>query len=351
MPTFTDWPLWLNLAVFGASAAAVWFAGTRLAGYVDGIAGRTGLGQGFAGLLLLGGITSLPEMATVATSSYTGNAPLALNNLLGSAAINVVLLAFGDAVLGRDALTSVVAKPSTLVQGALGILVLTLVAMAVTTGDVAVGGVGLWSSALLACCVGALWMTSHYERRHVWTAVEGPGAEDAAGQDEAAPSDEQAPLGALITNTLWVAAIILVAGFLLSQTGDALAEQTGMGASLTGLVLVGFATSLPELSSITAALRLKRYEMAIGDIFGTNLFNIGLIFVADLLYAGGPVLSGAGPFEAAASMLAVVLTALFVLGLLERKNRTVLRMGYDSLAVLVAFAGGLVLLYRLAPAG
>lgn len=351
MPTFTDLPIWLNLAIFGASAAAVWFAGTRLAGYVDGIAGRTGIGQGFAGLLLLGGITSLPEMATVATSSYTGNAPLALNNLLGSAAINVVLLAIGDAVLGRDALTSVVGKPSTLVQGSLGILVLTLVAMAVTTGDVAVGGVGLWSITLLACCVGALWMTSHYERRHVWTAVEGPGEESAAGQDEeATPSDAQAPLRALIAKTIGVAVIILIAGFLLSQTGDALAEQSGVGASLTGLVLVGFATSLPELSSITAALRLKRYEMAIGDIFGTNLFNVGLIFVADLLYAGAPVLSGAGPFEAVASMLAVVLTALVLLGLLERKNRTVLRMGYDSLAVLVAFASGLALLYRLAPA-
>jgi cation:H+ antiporter len=115
------------------------------------------------------------------------------------------------------------------------------------------------------------------------------------------------------------------------------------------LVLVGFATSLPELSSITAALRLKRYEMAVGDIFGTNLFNIGLIFLSDVAFRKGPILNEAGRFETVAALLALVLTGIFILGLLERRDRTILRMGYDSLATIVTFGGGLLLLYRLAP--
>jgi cation:H+ antiporter len=115
-------------------------------------------------------------------------------------------------------------------------------------------------------------------------------------------------------------------------------------------VLIGFATSLPELSTIVAALRLRRYEMAIGDIFGTNLFNIALIFLADVAYRGEPVLVHAGPFEAVASLLGLVLTGIFLLGLLERRDRTVLRMGDDSLSAIVVFAGGFALLYRLAPA-
>lgn len=59
---------------------------------------------------------------------------------------------------------------------------------------------------------------------------------------------------------------------------------------------VGFATSLPEISSIYAAVKLERYSMVLGDIFGTNIFNIILIFVADLCYSGEPVLAQAGPF-------------------------------------------------------
>jgi cation:H+ antiporter len=87
--------------------------------------------------------------------------------------------------------------------------------------------------------------------------------------------------------------------------------------------------------------------MAVGDIFGTNLFNIALIFLADLAYAGGPVLTEAGTFEAVAALLALIMTGNFVLGLLERRDRTIMRMGYDSLACIAFYAGGLLLLSSL----
>lgn len=340
---FEQLPLAANLAIFAVAGTFVWLAGTRLAVYVDGIATATGSGQAFVGMLLLGGITSLPEIATVTSASWTGSAGLAVNNLLGSAAANVLLLAVADAVLGRDALTSVVAKPSTLFQGTLGMMLLGMVAAAVTAGDVLVLGVGVWSTALLAACIGALWLSSNYERRHVWTAV---GREDEEEEGTGAPVP---PLRTLALKTAAAAAVILVAGFFLSQTADAIAEQSGLGAGLVGLVLLAFATSLPEISSIVSALRLRRYEMAVGDIFGTNLFNIALLFLADLTYPGGPVLSEAGAFETVAALLGLLLTGVFVLGLLERRDRTVLRMGYDSVAALLLYATGLVVLYPLAP--
>jgi cation:H+ antiporter len=87
--------------------------------------------------------------------------------------------------------------------------------------------------------------------------------------------------------------------------------------------------------------------MAVSDIFGTNLFNGGLLFVVDLLYRGGPVLNEVGDFAAFAALLGVIVSALFLVGLIERRDKTVLRMGYDSLAVLVAYAGGVGLLYTL----
>ena len=346
---FESLSIWLNVVIFGASAVIVWMAGSRLAGYVDGIAGQTGIGQAFTGMLLLGGITSLPEIATVATSAWTGNAPLAVNNLLGSASINILLLAIADAVLGRDALTSVIGKPATLLQGTLGMMLLAVVAAVVTGGELPVLGVGLGSSTLLLLCVAALWLSSGYERRHVWKATED---EPDAGtlshaEDEGEGGFEKQRLRTLVIKTAIAGAAILVAGFFLSQTGDAIAKQTGLGASLVGLVLVGFGTSLPELSSIIAAVRIRRYEMAVGDIFGTNLFNVALIFLADLAYPGGPVLAQTGPFEAVAALLGVLLTGVFVLGLLERKDRTVARMGYDSLSAIALYVFGLAILYAL----
>lgn len=323
--------------VFATAALAVWFGGSSLARYVDAITDRTGLGQAFMGMLLLGGITSLPELAAVSTSAATGNASLAINNLLGTASINLVLLAVADVYFGREALTAVAARPSTLMQGVLSMLLATIVAMIATVGDVALFGVGVGATVVAIACLAALWLSSQFERRHVWETVGGDEEEEEANEDERSTIR----LSVLIAGC---ALLILAAGFLLSTTADAIATKTGMAAGLVGFVLVGFSTSLPEISSIVGALRLRRYQMAIGDIFGTNIFNILLIFVADAVYRGDPVLSQAGRFEVIGAILAVLMTGIFIVGLLERKDRTILRMGYDSLAALVTFAIGLWLL-------
>ncbi|MCB5175550.1 sodium:calcium antiporter [Microvirga lenta] len=351
---FSEWSLWINVAIFLVSGGCVWAAGSRLAGYIDGISDQAKIGKGFAGMLLLGGITSLPEIATTTTASFTGNAPLAINNLLGTSSINLVLLAIADAIFGRSALTSVAANPGSLLQGVLGMILMGVVTVAIIAGEVALGPVGAWSSLLIILCIGALWLSSRYDRRHVWEAVDGK-VEDGASRTRSSESNKQAggkeedkpSLRSLVIRTVIAAAIILVSGFLLSQSADAISQKTGIGASLVGLVLVGLATSLPELSSIVAAVRIRRYEMAVGDIFGTNLFNISLLFLTDLTYSGDPALEIADTFEAVAAVLALILTGIFVLGLLERRDRTIFRLGYDAAAVLAIFGAGLGLLYTL----
>ena len=87
--------------------------------------------------------------------------------------------------------------------------------------------------------------------------------------------------------------------------------------------------------------------MALGDIFGTNLFNAALVFVIDALAPGPPVLSRVGAFSAFGALLGLVLTAIFMAGVIERRDRTVLRMGWDSLAALVAYAAGVAVLFKL----
>lgn len=334
-------PLWVNIAIFAAAAALVWAAGARLARYVAAIGDAAGLEQAFAGMLLLGVLTSLPEVANVVTASHFGNPALAVNNLLGSASINVVLLALADAATGREALTSVVARPSTLLQAALCLLVLVLVAVAVTTGDLALGGVGAWSIALLAASIGALWLSAGYGKRAPWT------LRDTAEP----PAPERQPveqsMARLVLKTAAAAAVILVAGYTLSQTGDGIAEQTGLGSGMVGFLLIGFATSMPELSTITAAMRMRRQAMALGEVLGTNFVNLSLILLADAVYAGEPVIDVLGRFEVVSALLGAVLTGLYLVGLLEHRNPVVLRMGYDSLAVLVVFAGGVMLLFSL----
>jgi cation:H+ antiporter len=147
--------------------------------------------------------------------------------------------------------------------------------------------------------------------------------------------------------TALAAAAIFAAGYVLARTGEALAEQTGLGASFVGAVLVAIATSLPEVSSTLAAVRLGQYELAFADIFGTNLLDIALIALADAVYSGGPVLGEVGAFSAFAALLGIAVTAIFLGGLIERRDKVVLRVGVDSLLVLLVYAGGLAVLFRL----
>jgi len=116
---------------------------------------------------------------------------------------------------------------------------------------------------------------------------------------------------------------------------------------MVGFLLVGLSTSLPEISSITAAVRLREYDMAVGDVFGTNLFNLSLIFLADLIFVGEPVLSSAGTFEVVGAILACLLTGIYLVGLLERRSGAVLRMGYDSLVALLVFGASLLALSQI----
>ena len=117
--------------------------------------------------------------------------------------------------------------------------------------------------------------------------------------------------------------------------------------SFVGAVFLAASTSLPEVSTVVAAVRLRRYEMALADIFGTNLFNVTIIFVADALYDGPPVLGEVGRFAGCSALLAVVLTALVLAGMIECRNRTFFRMGADSIAVLGCYAAGVAVLYQL----
>lgn len=336
-----DYPIWINAGIFLAAAVMVWIAGTRLTHALDAITAKTGWGQAFVGMLLLGGITSLPEVANTITSSVTGNPALAINNLLGSAAINILLLAVADAFIGRDAVTSAVARPSTLMMATLCMLVLITVATAITVTDFAVMGIGLWSIAICALSIGFFGLAVGYNERSAWTVKD---IKDGLHEKDEEDADERS-MRSLVITSIVTGAVIFVAGYALSQTGDALAEQTGLGTGMVGFALIGLSTSMPELSSITAALRLKRYEMAFGQVLGTNFVNLSLFLLSDAVFSGGPVINELSRFEMVSALLGAVLTGVFLVGLLERRNPTVMRMGWDSLAVILLFIGGLGVLY------
>jgi cation:H+ antiporter len=337
------YPIWMNLLIFLAAAAVIWFAGARLTKALDLIARRTRLGHVYVGMLLLGGITSLPELANVSTASAAGNPSLAVNNLLGSAAINIVLLATADAMVGRRAVTSIVAQPSTMMMGALGMIILILIAGAVTLGDIAVGPLGLGSLVIGLASLAFFWIASGHDERSPWSVDDDP---DRAERKLHQP-DSDVSMTALWTRVVFHGSLLFAAGYVLSQVGEGLAQQSGLTSAIVGFALIGTATSLPELVTVLIALKLNRPEMAFGQVLGTNFINLALLPVSDLIFAGEPVINTLGAFETLSALLGALLIGIFMVGLLERRDQTIFRMGIDSAAVFAVFALGVAGLTRI----
>jgi cation:H+ antiporter len=153
--------------------------------------------------------------------------------------------------------------------------------------------------------------------------------------------------GQLALRMVGVSLVVLAAGFVVTQTGDAVAAQTGLGSSLVGFVLVAISTPLPEVSTTLTAARFGAYGLAFSNIFGTNVFDLGLIFLADLVYAGGPVLNEVGQFAVLGAVLGLIVTLVYLVGIIERRDAVIWRLGPDSFLVFLLYSGGLVLLYRL----
>lgn len=351
MFTFNNYDLTTNLWIFAAAACAVWIAGTKIAVYADELAERFSLSRAMLGLLLLAGVTSLPEIATGFTAAYSGYPELAVNNLLGGIAMQVALLAVADVVLGKDALTSVVPNPMVMLQGAFNVCLLTFVAITVLVGDVPLFGAGVGSWLIFTVAIYSFIKVHAADKHHPWVindpdnSIPGRNHSLDGGESERPLKDDS--LIRLIVKMLISALTILFAGFIVANVGDAIAGQTDLGVSFVGFAVVSIATSLPEASTVFASVRRGLYTMAISDILGTTAFNVALLLGVDGLSDGEPVLSRVGDFTAIGTLLGLALTGLFLVGIVERADRTFLRMGFDSAAILFAYSSGMVLLYSM----
>lgn len=351
MPDLSNLGLVLSIPLFIVAAVAVWLSGVRLTHYANAISEKTGMGQALAGILLLGGVTSLPELAVSVTSTLSGDVVLAVNGILGGIAMQVAILAFADALIRRKALTAVVPDAGVILQGVLTLVVLNIAAASVMVGDRPVLGVGLWMWLLLALTGVSFWILSQYRAKRPWIVQDPSGELSMEKEGRRAKHEAKEVADQPLSRVLWqgaiAAAIIICSGYVLSRTGDAIAHQTGLGQSFAGAVLLAVATSLPEMSTVTTAVRAGLYTMAVSDIFGTNLFDLGLLFLIDVLDGAGAAMNEVGSFSGFAALVGTMVTAIFIAGLAERRERMVLRMGYDSTAVIVTYLGGLVVLYFL----
>lgn len=326
---------------FLSLAAVVAVAGTVLARAADAIADATGLGRLLVGSILLAAATSLPELTVDIAAVREGHADLAVGDLLGSSLMNLLILAGIDIARrnGRRMLSREAASHA--LSATLAIALTGLAGAAILTAgklpSVVVLGIGGWSWAILiAYLLGArmLFIDQRISARLA--------AETAVAQPAAAACPLWKP-AALFTAA---AAVLVVTGPRLATTAAELAERSGLGGTFVGTTLVALTTSLPELVASLAAVRLGAVDLAIGNTFGSNAFNMILFVPLDAVYPD-QLFQAVSPVHAVTALAVIVATAIAVLGQLYHAERRLPIVEPDALLMLLVIGGALALVFQL----
>jgi cation:H+ antiporter len=319
---------------FILTAAVIVYAATQLAKYGDVIAIRTKLGGMFVGTLLLAGVTSLPEVLTTISALYKGAPDLAAGNLLGSNMFNMLLLAVLDMLHSKQRLLRRAAFKHAL-SGSLAMLMIGLTAFFILADiDLKVGWVGLDSLILIFIYIAGIRLIQ---------------TNPLAGDQSAAISSEP-PAGtpslrrALIWFGIAGGALVVVTPLMVNSSLK-IAEITGLGTTFVGTTLVALVTSLPELVTTIAAVKYGAPDMAVGNLFGSNLFNMAALGLTDIFFLQGRFLGVVSPMFVLVALLGLIMTGMGLIGNLARLEKRIGFIEIDAFLLILVYVGGLWFLY------
>ena len=335
----------LLLAGFALASAAVWLAGIRLSNATDVLTMRLGLGEAVGGAILLAIATNLPEIAIVVTAAIGHNLGIATGNILGGIAIQTVVLAVLDRFGSRDTpLTYRAASLQLVVEGA---LVVALLAIVVDGTRLSPGGISFHVLAptilIFIVWVVGLWLLARAQRGLPWHEQGNPpdGQKHPRGHrkkmiEQRGPSTRRAAVVFAAA-----AGVTLGGGVALEMLSASISTRIGLSGVLFGATVLAAATALPEVSTGLQSLKLGDYQLAVSDIFGGNAF-LPVLFLPATLISGSAVLPQAHSSDVYLTALGILLTIVYMAGLMFRPQRQWARLGPDSIAVVALYTLGIV---------
>lgn len=319
------WGLWPSLVALTASIGVLWIAGTRLAHTADELAGRTGMGRALAGAVFLGAVTSLTGIITTITGALAGDAGFALANPIGGVAIQTVWLAVADLLYRRANLEHAAASLENLAQSLTLVALLTLPVVAYATPGLSWGWVHPVSLLIPVIYVYSLLLLRRMRSDEMWQ----------PRQTSQTVNDEDTATSRTPLHRLWITFAILAAitagtGWVIGRAGLGVAAATGWPTDITGFTLTTAVSSLPELITLIAAVRMGALTLGVGNIIGGNVFDTLMISIADIFYSEGTIYAAAGPSSLVLLAGTAFMSAVLAIGLLARDRRGI---GFEGFAI------------------
>lgn len=323
-----------------AASAVIVAAGPKMVAVADRLADVTGLGEAFVGAVLVGVVTSLPDLFATVTPALRGLPEQAVGNALGGVLGQTAFLAIADLSYRRANLEHAAASLPNLMQGALLITLLATILILFHVPPVTLGGVHVGTLVLPVLYGYGLHVVTQAQAAPMWRPT------NTAETETDVPDEPQRgghDLRALLMRFALYGLVLATAGYTLGRSGEALVATTGLSETAVGVFLTGVSSSLGELVVGVSAVRRGALTLAVGNVIGGNTFDTLLVGVADVAYREGSVYTVVSGTQSLYVGLAILMTGVVLLGLLRRECYGIAGIGSESTAVLILYALGVLL--------
>jgi len=322
------------------AAALIGVVGTRLAGVVDELADKTGIGEALAGAVLMGAATSLAGLAVSVVAALDGNPSLAVSNSVGGIAAQTAFIVVADLAYRRANLEHAAASLGNVFNSLLLLTMLAIVVLGASAPDVTVVGISPVTVLLVFGYGYGTVLVRRVEQEPMWN----PTMTSETRQDSPDPESSTSSLGGLSTRFVVFALLTVAAGYLVARAGLSIVAELGISGTVVGTFATSIATSLPELVTSVAAVRAGALTLAVGGIVGGNAFDLLFIAAADVAYRPGSVYTALTQADVFVVGWAMLLVGILGAGLVRRQPRGI---GFEGVAVLVVYLGGLLTVTQL----
>jgi cation:H+ antiporter len=293
-------------------------------------------------LILLASVTSLPELVSSISAVVVVGAPdIAVGNMLGSCLVNLAMLAVVDWRCRDDSLYRRASR-SHLLSAGFGVILLCLAGIGILLGTafpalaLALGHVSYFSPVLVLLYAVAVRTVLLQEREQVRSFAEGVASRYPA-----------ITLPKALCGYALAGSVVTLAGVWLPVAGEALAQHMGWSGSFIGTLLMASATTLPELAVTLSAVRMGAVDMAVGNLLGSNLFNMAILALDDMLYRPGPIFAGVPALLAVSALAGSLMTGMTIVGLVCRSRQHVFgRLSWVSAGLIAVFLLNALLLFH-----
>lgn len=322
-----------------ACLVVIGIAGVRLSRYGDIIAEKSGMSRGWVGLILLATVTSLPELMTGVSAVTVAHVPdIAVGDIMGSCVFNLLIIVLLDFLYRKESVYTR-ARQGNILSAGYGIALIGFAGfnlLLYREGSIpSIGHVGLYTPVIMLLYLLAMRSLYQYEKAKVSEYVE-----------DRVELHPDMSLKQAVQGYVMAAIAVVAAGIWLPFIAKDLAAAMAWEQSFVGTLFVAAVTSAPEVVVTVAALRLGAVDLAIGNLFGSNLFNIAILAIDDLLYLPGPLLADVSIVHATSAFSAMMMSGLAVVGLVLRPVSRVFRtVSWISLLLLVIYLLNIWFLY------